>query len=212
MISVDNISFAYRRAFELRIKSFELLAGQRVLLVGPSGAGKTTFLMLLRGILLPQTGRLTVMGHDFSQMNEAQRRRFRLTRVGSVFQQPTLLPYLSVADNLNLNRLLGHTALGEASEHELVKRFGLQALLKRFPKELSGGEVQRVSLVRPFLHEPELLIADEPTNHLDQDHKEIFVELLNEYQTPKRSTLIVSHDEGLKRHCDLVIDFREIAA
>ena len=210
MFEVKDLRFSYKDKFSLSIGNFIISRGQRTLLRGPSGSGKTTFLMLLRGILLPDSGSIQVLGKELTQLSERERRQVRLKEVGSIFQHPTLLPYLTVKDNLRLNRFLGHATLEDPTAHPLVEKLGLLPLLNSYPSELSGGEVQRVSLVRPFLHKPSLIVADEPTNHLDQVHRRYFVELLDEFQTPDNSTLIVSHDESLIPDCDKVIDFSEL--
>ncbi|MGB0454738.1 MAG: ABC transporter ATP-binding protein [Bacteriovoracaceae bacterium] len=207
MIEVHNLQFSYNGNFDLKINKFLLSSGKRILLRGPSGAGKTTFLMLLRGILIPNSGTIRVLGQDLSNLSERERRDLRLKRIGSIFQHPTLLPYLTIEDNLKLNRFLGHKTLNDPSQHPLLDQLGLRHLLKCYPKELSGGETQRVSLMRPFIHNPDLVIADEPTNHLDQEHKKCLVDLLDAYRSPNNTTLIVSHDERLVSICDEVIDF-----
>ncbi|NRA67715.1 MAG: ATP-binding cassette domain-containing protein [Pseudobacteriovorax sp.] len=211
MIEVRQLSFSYGTKRILDIDALEIPTGKIVLIRGPSGSGKTTLLMLLRGILQPSSGAIHVLGHDLTAMNDRQRRTLRLKEIGSIFQQPALLPYLTVKENLCINQFLGDKSFPDPTDHTLVDELGVKPLLKRYPSELSGGEIQRVSLIRPFIHRPKLIIADEPTNHLDSDHRAYFVNLLKDYQNEYNTSLIVSHDESLIPHCDLVLNFKEIS-
>ncbi|NRA47003.1 MAG: ATP-binding cassette domain-containing protein [Oligoflexales bacterium] len=209
-LKVNQLHFSLRRRFALSVNKFEVSPGSRTLIQGPSGSGKTTFLMLLRGILLPSSGSICVLGKELCRLTDRERRFMRLTQVGSIFQQPTLLPYLRVIDNLKLNRLLGHRDFPDPTKHPLIDELGVRPILNRYPSELSGGEVQRVCLIRPFLHNPQIVIADEPTNHLDKEHRKCFVELLQDFQTTENMALIVSHDDQLIPICDNVINFQDL--
>lgn len=212
LIEVEQLRFSYKDDFSLNIPRFALAAGKRMMLQGASGSGKTTFLMLLRGILKPNYGSVCVLGRELTGLSERERRMLRLQEIGSIFQFPALLPYLTVEENLNLNHFLGHCERLNVRDHPLVEKMGMTPYLSTYPSSLSGGQIQRISLIRPFLHAPRLIIADEPTNHLDSHLREVFMQLLEDYRSPDRSVLLVSHDASLAARCDQVVEFSELIA
>ena len=210
MIQVNDLHFTYQRGFSITIKEFSLSPGQSVMIKGPSGCGKSTFLKLIRGNLQPAKGEVVVLGQNLTNLIEKKRRRIRLQNIGSIFQDCTLLPYLNVEDNLRINYFLGDRKLNHIKSHPLIEQMGIKELLHKYPNELSGGEAQRVALIRPFLHAPKLIVADEPTNHLDQVHKDYLISLLKDFLSKDTAVLIVSHDEYLKPHFNKVVDFMRL--
>ncbi len=176
MIAIEQLCFGYPGSdFVLRIPDFQVASGEKLAIVGPSGAGKTTFLKLIAGIAPADGGCLRVDGAELHALGDAARRDFRARRVGFVFQELELLDYLDVFDNivhayrvnpsLRLDRTVRDRAKGLAEE------VGLGAKLKRMPRELSQGERQRVAVCRALLPEPSLILADEATGNLDPANK-----------------------------------------
>lgn len=216
-LGVRNLRFAWPGSrFELRLPQLTLAAGERVFLFGPSGSGKTTLLNLISGILRPQEGEILIAGTDITRLSAARRDRFRAARLGVVFQQLNLIPFLRVDDNIRLSthfsRAGKHKNSQPARIHELLVALGLDPNLANVRADhLSVGQQQRVALARALIHGPDLLIADEPTSALDQDSRDAFINLMT--QVAKESgtaILFVSHDRSLASQFDREIDIRQL--
>lgn len=213
MISINNLYFQYPKSeFAIEIPELSVAAGERLAIVGPSGSGKTTLLSLIAGIIKPQRGTLSVCGHDVGQMNDQQRRRFRISEIGFVFQRFELVDYLNVRDNIALpyliNRSLKLTPQIRTEVETLAKKMGIEDLLYRHPNKLSQGEKQRVAICRALITSPKLILADEPTGNLDPANKQIILELFFEQlSTAERGFVVVTHDVSVAQQCDRVIDF-----
>jgi putative ABC transport system ATP-binding protein len=189
------------------IEAFRITAGELVFLHGPSGCGKSTLLSLLAGVLVADEGRVTLLGHDWSQLSGAARDRCRVAHVGYIFQQFNLLPYLSVLDNVLLpcrfsQRRETQAARGGSSREEaqhLLEQMGLEPhLWKRQAMQLSVGQQQRVAAARALIGQPEVVIADEPTSALDEDRREAFLDvLLTACATNQSALVFVSHDQRI---------------
>ncbi|MFU8817415.1 MAG: ABC transporter ATP-binding protein [Pseudomonadales bacterium] len=191
--------------------SFELHAGEVVVLRGPSGSGKTTLLNVVAGLLEVDSGSLHLAagGHDFAlhQLDEAQRTRVRRAHMGYVFQFFNLVPTLTVRENvllpLELNRRLDLRSRALKRLYDL----GLEDRAHAFPDELSGGERQRVAIARALAHEPRLVLADEPTGNLDADNAGVVAELLwREVRAVDGALLLASHDADIAARADRVIE------
>lgn len=221
-IALNDVRFFYDMSdssesdhFSLRIPWLEILPGERVAIIGPSGCGKTTLLGLLTGILVPRSGRVVVSGTEISRLADAERRRFRIKRMGLVFQSLALVEYLDVLDNiLHAYRITNALRLDEAVRsraRSLASDLGLADKLRRPVGALSQGERQRVAIGRALLSKPEVLLADEATGNLDPANKGRILDLLFAQLERDRSTLVaVTHDHELLPRFDRVVDFREI--
>lgn len=221
-IALNDVRFFYDMSdssesdhFSLRIPRLEILPGERVAIIGPSGCGKTTLLGLLTGILVPRSGRVVVSGTEISRLADAERRRFRIKRMGLVFQSLALVEYLDVLDNiLHAYRITNALRLDEAVRsraRSLASDLGLADKLRRPVGALSQGERQRVAIGRALLSKPEVLLADEATGNLDPANKGRILDLLFAQLERDRSTLVaVTHDHELLPRFDRVVDFREI--
>ncbi len=174
-------------------------------IVGASGSGKSTLLGLLAGLDLPTSGSVTLLGQPLNQLDEDQRARLRAGRVGFVFQSFQLLPGLTALENVAMPlELCGETESRQRAEMAL-QRVGLADRLHHFPKQLSGGEQQRVAMARAFVIEPEVLFADEPTGNLDRDTGLQVIDLMFDLQRATQTTLVlVTHDEALAARCSTV--------
>lgn len=208
-IEMQDLSYTYPKSTKatLQIQSLQIQAGERVFVYGPSGTGKTTFLETLAGILAPQSGSLKIRDVDLAKATTTQRDQFRALHIGYIFQSFNLIPYLNVAENIELplrmnsarlERLKGQDVTSEV--RRLCVALGIEAFLNRPVTELSVGQQQRVAVARALMGAPELILADEPTSALDQDHREKFLDLLFQLACENGTTLIfVSHDRTIEK-------------
>ncbi len=217
-IQVEDLDFAWGEGdFALRIPALQVAAGETVALIGPSGSGKTTLLHLLAGILTPRSGAVATDGVALARLSDAERRAFRIRRVGLVFQEFELLDYLSVLDNVLLPYRV-HGALRLTAEVReravaLAGRMGIGERLGRRPRHLSQGERQRVAVCRALLTGPPVLLADEPTGNLDPANKQRVLDLLFEEVRRRGTTLVaVTHDHEVLDRFARVIDFKTFHA
>jgi len=215
VIGIRQLRFRYPTGtFRLHIDQLDIEQGEKVAVAGPSGSGKTTFLNLIAGIVLPETGSISNDETRITDLDDRARREFRIRRIGMVFQEFELLEYLNVLDNILLPyRIspaleLGPEVRGRA--RELAADVGMEDKLERLPGQLSQGERQRVAVCRAMLTRPRLLLADEPTGNLDMDNKDRVLDILEEQAAAAGATLItVTHDRELLHRFSRVIDFRD---
>jgi putative ABC transport system ATP-binding protein len=187
----------------LKAASFEVRPGEAVAILGPSGSGKSTLLGLLAGLDSPTSGRVAIAGQDLFSLSEDGRARLRGQLVGFVFQSFQLLPALTALENVMLPLELAGGADARARARGVLERVGLGERLGHYPRQLSGGEQQRVAVARAFVTEPRLLFADEPTGNLDSATGEQVIELLFEMNRERGTTLVlVTHDAELATRCD----------
>lgn len=214
MIRIQALTFSYGETdFRLTIPEFTVAAGEKVAIIGPSGSGKTTLLHLLAGILTPGSGTITVNGKSVTSLSEAQRRDFRITTLGLVFQDFELLDYLSVLDNIllpyRITRALRLDRTVRSRALLLAKEMGIGDKLTRRITGLSQGEKQRVAICRALLPNPTLMLADEATGNLDPANKTHTLDLLSQSVEAHGTTLLaVTHDHNLLSYFDRVIDFQ----
>ena len=218
VIHVKDLFFSYGQAdFSLRIAELNINDGESVAVTGSSGSGKTTLLNLIAGIALPASGRIETNGVDIASLSESDRRKFRISAIGLVFQEFELLEYLTVLDNILLPfRVSGalpltpdvrDRALALADEVEIADK------LARYPDQLSQGERQRAAVCRALITRPPLLLADEPTGNLDPANTDRVLDILFDYANREVATLVtVTHDHDLIDRFSTVIDFKQFHA
>ena len=183
--------------------SFAIANGEAVAILGASGSGKSTLLGLLAGLDVPTSGRVWIGEQDLFALSEDGRARLRGQRVGFVFQSFQLLPALTALENAMLPLELSGGRDATARAKEVLERVGLADRLGHYPRQLSGGEQQRVAVARAFVTQPQLLFADEPTGNLDSTTGEQVIELLFEMNRERGTTLVlVTHDAELAQRCD----------
>lgn len=215
MLKLDSLAFHYpETGFRLHVPELEIARGEKVAVIGPSGSGKTTLLNLVSGILVADGGQVRVDDVAVNALSDAQRRRFRISRIGFVFQDFRLLDYLSVLDNilhpyritpaLQLDRGVRERAIA------LAEQMGIGDRLNRPVQALSQGEQQRTAICRALLPQPGLILADEATGNLDPDNKMRILDLLFERVDEHGATLLaVTHDHELLPRFGRVVDFRD---
>jgi putative ABC transport system ATP-binding protein len=181
--------------------SFVVDAGETIAITGSSGSGKSTLLGLLAGLDVPSSGQVKLLGHDLFDLDEEARAAVRAAHVGFVFQSFQLLPNLTALENVMLPLELAHLPAREAAK-AMLERVGLGERLHHYPKTLSGGEQQRVSLARAFVVKPQVLFADEPTGSLDSGNGAKVIELMFSLHREQQTTLVlVTHDLALASLC-----------
>jgi putative ABC transport system ATP-binding protein len=173
---------------------------------GPSGSGKSSLLYLLSGLKTPTAGTVAYRGRAYTEMSDRERSAIRRTRFGFVFQQPYLLGYLTVLENLLVGASDARAA--EPRARELLHALGLSEKAHRYPAALSGGERQRVCVARALLMEPEVIFADEPTASLDRQTGQQVLELLVQHRG-EGAVVLVTHDPLMLRYCDTVYTLRD---
>ena len=183
--------------------SLSIKAGQSLAIVGESGSGKSTLLGLLAGLDQPSAGKINLAGHMLTELNEDQRASVRAQYVGFVFQSFQLMPNLSALENVMLPLELLDKEKPRQRAMEMLNHVGLSHRLKHYPKQLSGGEQQRVAVARAFVTQPALLFADEPTGNLDRATGKRIADLLFQLNEANNTTLVlVTHDPGLAARCE----------
>lgn len=168
---------------------------------GRSGSGKSTLLNLIAGIDLPDSGTISIAGHNVSGLNERQRTLFRRQKIGIVFQFFNLIESLTVAENVMLPLELNGEPDRTQRTNEALDRVGLGNLSQRSPAGLSGGEQQRVAIARAIVHKPSLILADEPTGNLDDDSAQQVISTLDESRG-ESTVIVVTHSMELAERCD----------
>lgn len=174
--------------------SLQVAAGEFVAVQGPSGCGKSTLLLTAGGLLRPEAGQVRIAGQDPYALPPEARATFRAARIGFVFQQFHLVPYLSILDNVLAPSLALPQPDSRARALELIARFGLLHRQRHLPEQLSMGERQRTALARALLNRPQLLLADEPTGNLDRDNAALVLAALTEFARAGGAVLLVTHD------------------
>jgi putative ABC transport system ATP-binding protein len=186
--------------------SLSLAPGETVAMTGPSGSGKSSLLMVAAGLEKPSAGRVSLTGTDITRMGEDALARFRLGRVGVVFQSFHLIPTMTALENVAVPlELMGMPDAFDRAEAEL-RRVGLIQRTDHYPGQLSGGEQQRVALARALAPAPQILFADEPTGNLDSATGGAIADLLFALNAERGATLfLVTHEESLARRCGRIL-------
>jgi lipoprotein-releasing system ATP-binding protein len=206
MISINQISKSFsQRGVVLDKLSLEVNEGATIAIMGPSGSGKTTLMNILGLLDKPDKGEIIFRGDSIANFSEDRSAEYRNVNIGFVFQDHLLLPYLSVMDNIFLPLLAARHSQEELITKErhiqkLISQTGIADLKEKFPRSISGGEAQRVALVRALANNPSILLADEPTGSLDSGNAEMMGELLHEMNKEYGITIILAtHSSGLAK-------------
>lgn len=201
MIETRRLSKVYSRGlYALRDLTLNVEKAEFVFLTGPSGAGKSTFLRLLLMQERPTEGEVFVNGHNLSMLSRREIQEYR-RGIGFVFQDFKLIPSRTVLENISfVPEVLGVPAANQRRRaFQVLKWVGLQHRMNAYPKDLSGGEQQRIAIARALVNDPVLLIADEPTGNLDPDLSLEIMNLLREINAGGTTVLVATHDRELIR-------------
>ena len=190
----------------LRGISLAVTAGESLALIGPSGSGKSSLLMVMAGLERATSGRVSALGQDLTRLDEDALARFRRGNMGVVFQSFHLIPTLTALENVAVPLEIAGEADAFARARTELGRVGLGARAGHYPSQLSGGEQQRVALARASVGRPKLLLADEPTGNLDAANGAAIMDLLFDLRDAHGATLVmVTHAPDLAARCDRVL-------
>ena len=178
--------------------------GEFVAIMGSSGSGKTTLMNILTCLDTPTEGKVLLNGTDAAALDDEARRVFRARTIGLVFQQFHLLPYLTACENVMLAQYY-HSVTDKTAALAALDRVGLAHRSDHLPKQLSGGEQQRVCIARALINEPEILFADEPTGNLDAENEQTVLRIFAELHAQNRTIVMVTHNPDLGAKTDRII-------
>jgi ABC-type lipoprotein export system ATPase subunit len=209
LVEIKNVTKTYKlgrqKVEALKGVTLDIYEGEFVAITGSSGSGKSTLLQLLGGLDKPTTGSINIDGHDIARLTDKNLSKFRNKTIGFVFQFFYLQPFLKVQTNLEVPGMFARTTkkLRHEKALSLAKSVGLEDRLDHYPKQMSGGQMQRAAIARALLNEPKLLLADEPTGNLDSQNSssiiDLFEKIRNEFGT---TVVVVTHDENISARAD----------
>jgi putative ABC transport system ATP-binding protein len=211
VVTLQRISKTYSRAGTdvsvLRDLSFTIPAGTFLAIMGPSGSGKSTLLNVMAGIDRPTSGSVVVAGTRLDDLSEGDMARWRARHIGYVFQSYNLIPVLTASENVELPLLLTHLSRQERREHvkTALRLVGLGERMDHYPRQLSGGQEQRVGLARAIVSDPTMILADEPTGNLDRESAEDILTLFGRLNRELGKTIVmVTHDPRAAERAQMI--------
>lgn len=184
--------------------NIKILQGEFIAIMGASGSGKTTLMNLLTGLDTLTKGKILFDNTDMAQLDEIGRQRFRAEKIGLVFQQFHLIPYLTALENVMLAQHY-HSTIDEQSAKQVLTQVGLAHRMHHLPHQLSGGEQQRVCIARALVNCPPVIFADEPTGNLDEANEKLVLDLLIQLNQQGRTIVMVTHNPELSKLADRTI-------
>ena len=214
IISLQNVSLTLKgNAGNVNIIkniSLNIDQGESVGLIGPSGSGKSSLLMLAGGLERASSGEIEILGQVITEMSEDRLSKLRRNNVGVVFQSFHLIPTLTALENVATPLEISFSKNPNKHAMMALDRVGLSHRADHYPSQLSGGEQQRVALARAYVSNPKILLADEPTGNLDEENTKAIVDLLFEIKNENDTTLfLVTHSRELAKKCDRIIKIRD---
>ena len=208
IVKTVNLTKTYDSGVKVRALSevnFELEKGALIAIIGDSGSGKSTLLHLLAGVDKPTSGEIYIQDMDITKLGKEELTIFRRRNIGVIYQFFNLIPNISVRKNILLPLLLDNKREDKKYFDEIIRTLGIEEKLDCFPKQLSGGEQQRVAIARSLITRPAIILADEPTGNLDRKNSEEISSLFRLVNKRFKSTIIIiTHDEKVANSCDRV--------
>ncbi len=211
VVSLHNVTKTYRRGGTevsvLKDLSFVIPAGTFLAIMGPSGSGKSTLLNVMAGIDRPTGGSVVVAGTRLDELSESAMARWRARHIGYVFQTYNLIPVLTAAENVELPLALTHLSRRERADHvkTALRLVGLGDRMDHYPRQLSGGQEQRVGVARAIVSDPTMILADEPTGNLDRESADDILTLLARLNRELGKTIVmVTHDPRAAERAEMI--------
>ncbi len=199
LLEISGVEHSFPKAPSLAFPDWSARSGERWLVLGASGSGKTTLLNILSGLLSPSKGNVRVGGQELSSLKPAECDAFRGKNIGMVFQQLHLVNALTVMGNLMLAQSMAGVKSDPGAAKAILANVRLAGNDRRYPHQLSYGQMQRVALARALINRPKMILADEPTSNLDNSNAERVMDLILEHSLKQGSLLVVStHDERIR--------------
>ncbi len=208
IISVKNLHKSFDKAHVLKGISFDVNEGEWVSIVGKSGSGKTTLLNILSLMDSLSDGSYMLDGVEAGHINEEDKLKIRREKIGLIFQQFHLIPYLNVLDNVMLAQYY-HSSTDEEDAIEILKKVGLEDRINHLPSELSGGQQQRLCIARSLINNPSILLADEPTGNLDEENGNIVLEIFKNLKKEGKTIVLITHNPELAEYADKIITIKD---
>ncbi|EAJ5713222.1 ABC transporter ATP-binding protein [Campylobacter coli] len=201
LIQIKNLSKKFGKVKALDNINLNIYKGEWLAIMGPSGSGKSTLLNILSLMDDPSSGKYILDNEDLEQINEEQKITLRREKIGLIFQQFHLIPYLSALENVMLSQYY-HSSVDEEDAKAVLEKVGLLHRLSHLPSQLSGGEQQRVCIARALINNPEILLADEPTGNLDEANEKIVLETLQKLKNEGKTIVLITHNPELAKFAD----------
>ncbi|EAH6991669.1 ABC transporter ATP-binding protein [Campylobacter coli] len=201
LIQIKNLSKKFGKVKSLDNINLNIYKGEWLAIMGPSGSGKSTLLNILSLMDDPSSGKYILDNEDLEQINEEQKITLRREKIGLIFQQFHLIPYLSALENVMLSQYY-HSSVDEEDAKAVLEKVGLSHRLSHLPSQLSGGEQQRVCIARALINNPEILLADEPTGNLDEANEKIVLETLQKLKNEGKTIVLITHNPELAKFAD----------
>ncbi|EGO3026870.1 ABC transporter ATP-binding protein [Campylobacter jejuni] len=201
LIKINNLNKEFGKVKALNNINLSVYEGEWLAIMGPSGSGKSTLLNILSLMDTPSSGEYILDNENLEQMDEEQKITLRREKIGLVFQQFHLIPYLNALENVMLSQHY-HSSVDEEDAKMVLEKVGLSHRLTHLPSQLSGGEQQRVCIARALINNPELLLADEPTGNLDEDNEQIVLQTLQKLKNEGKTIVLITHNPDLAKFAD----------
>ncbi len=205
VLELSGVKKRFGRVYALDGVDLSIKRGEWVSIMGPSGSGKTTLLNIVACLDVPSHGTYRLDGVDVRGLSEDGRTVLRREKIGLVFQQFHLVPYLTAVENVMLAQYY-HSAVDEKTAKEALERVGLAHRVGHLPSQLSGGEQQRVCIARALINEPAIILADEPTGNLDEQNESSVLSLFSEFHREGRTLILVTHNIEIGKSADRLIE------
>ena len=196
VIETQHLYKRFGQVTALEDINLQIAQGEFVSVMGASGSGKTTLMNILTGLDTATEGKVILDGVDAAQLDEIGRQRFRAEKIGLIFQQFHLIPYLTALENVMLAQHY-HSVVDEAQAKAVLAQVGLEHRFDHRPSQLSGGEQQRVCIARALVNQPPVIFADEPTGNLDETNEKLVLDLLTALNRQGRTIVMVTHNPDL---------------
>lgn len=201
LIKINNLNKEFGKVKTLNNINLSVYEGEWLAIMGPSGSGKSTLLNILSLMDTPSSGEYILDNENLEQMDEEQKITLRREKIGLVFQQFHLIPYLNALENVMLSQYY-HSSVDEEDAKMVLEKVGLSHRLTHLPSQLSGGEQQRVCIARALINNPELLLADEPTGNLDEANEQIVLQTLQKLKNEGKTIVLITHNPDLAKFAD----------